>query len=444
VKLRYKVLIDIKDKELQKKITNIYDNCEYPVEMLEQKVETNQKSGLYLKNFDIIFTTITDKTASFFNELHHSYPETVIVAYLPQKLNKNLDKNIIVLEQEANESFLINIIDDITHRMYELNEYYELIGTSKLIRFLSDEIHDIDDMIERVHHYLSDYIEFEVFEVISLLKRGGEKPQTLFTSKRKIDRETRNYIEKAQEELEKNVDHHSPFLSFYEFKNTLVATFNLGIYDDKPLYGQIVTDVIKRDLCFQILNEFFFKVIKRTLSYLDATEFKNMFKELAHKDDVTGLYNQRKLYLDLERLIKSEEIFTVLFIDVDNFKDVNDGYGHVVGSDLLSKLSIVFKDSIRQTDYFYRYGGDEFVILLPDTSAKDSKVVAQRLLKHVKTQNFEIKDKGNTHLSVSIGVAEYPKDAANAQEIISIADNMMYNSKKSGRGQVMTTSEMTK
>ena len=98
---------------------------------------------------------------------------------------------------------------------------------------------------------------------------------------------------------------------------------------------------------------------------------------LAHTDDVTGLYNQRKLLRDLDQKIvhtlQTDGYFSLIFLDIDNFKNVNDGHGHIIGTKLLVQVAGVIRKVIRDTDYIYRYGGDEFVIILPEVERQNAK-----------------------------------------------------------------------
>jgi diguanylate cyclase (GGDEF)-like protein len=182
-------------------------------------------------------------------------------------------------------------------------------------------------------------------------------------------------------------------------------------------------------------------------------KFEDLYKthELIHIDDVTGLYNQRKLYKDLSLLVdkyhKEKDPFSLLFIDIDYFKKVNDSYGHLVGTKLLENVATCIKSLLRDSDISYRYGGDEFVVVLVNSNAESGKIVGERILQTIKSKEFDVEyrnEKKKIHLSVSIGVAEFPTDALNSQEILSIADRMMYEAKESGRGVVFNTQDVFK
>ncbi|MGZ3789860.1 MAG: GGDEF domain-containing protein [Bacteriovorax sp.] len=189
-------------------------------------------------------------------------------------------------------------------------------------------------------------------------------------------------------------------------------------------------------------------------SHLKIIEkFDELYKsqELIHIDDVTGLYNQRKLYKDLNSLVEKyqqeKDPFCVLFIDIDHFKKVNDNYGHLVGTRLLESVARDVKGLLRDSDISYRYGGDEFVVILVDSDGQSGKIVGQRILNRITSgeYTFDVRDeKKCIKLSVSIGVAEFPTDAKNAEEVLAIADRMMYEAKESGRGLVFNTQDVFK
>jgi len=153
-------------------------------------------------------------------------------------------------------------------------------------------------------------------------------------------------------------------------------------------------------------------------------------QELTITDDCTGLYNARHLYKTLEtevyRSARFNYEFTVVFIDLDHFKQVNDTHGHLVGSKLLSEIGYLIKAQLRLIDYAFRYGGDEFVVLLPQTGKDQALVVAKRLRDSLRTSMF-CKDEGlNINVRASMGVATYPHDAKTPHDVIRQADEMMY------------------
>jgi diguanylate cyclase (GGDEF)-like protein len=163
-------------------------------------------------------------------------------------------------------------------------------------------------------------------------------------------------------------------------------------------------------------------------------------QELTITDDCTGLYNARHLYKTLEtevyRSSRFNYEFTVLFIDLDHFKQVNDTHGHLIGSKLLAEIGYLIKAQLRLIDYAFRYGGDEFVVLLPQTGKESSLVVALRLQESLRASCFCKEEGLNLNIRASIGLATYPHDAKTPHDVIRQADEMMYLVKNSTRDNI--------
>lgn len=195
-----------------------------------------------------------------------------------------------------------------------------------------------------------------------------------------------------------------------------------------------------------VLNDYFFSYLESVLIYRNNKIKENKLRELAHQDEVTGAFNSRKLMEDLSVQIEkhklNQEKFCILFIDIDHFKSVNDNYGHLAGSRLLIDLALFLKKQLRESDLVYRYGGDEFVIIMPFLDSGVVHKIATRLLNKVKAHSFKVEGKEDYKMSLSIGISEYPTDALSEKEIVRFADDMMYKSKKSGRGKVFHVNEV--
>ena len=196
----------------------------------------------------------------------------------------------------------------------------------------------------------------------------------------------------------------------------------------------------------EILSDYLSNVLKTSLSILSESKRVDQIRLLSLTDEVTGLFNLRKLVEDLEHYISryghEKQVFSLLFVDIDYFKNVNDQFGHVVGSQILIDMAAILKIQLRSSDLVYRYGGDEFIILLPKSNLEESKRIAVRISEAVKATEFSIDHDKKYRLSLSIGIAEFPSDADSAKSIIEFADKMMYMSKKSGRGKVFHINEV--
>ncbi|HEV2340436.1 MAG TPA: sensor domain-containing diguanylate cyclase [Candidatus Acidoferrales bacterium] len=166
--------------------------------------------------------------------------------------------------------------------------------------------------------------------------------------------------------------------------------------------------------------------------------------ELTITDDCTTLYNARHLnfMLDTEiyRSHRYSYEFSIIFIDLDHFKSVNDTHGHLMGSKLLGEIGTMIKNNCRLIDFAFRYGGDEFVLLLPQTSKDNACRVARRLHRMIKDTVW-LKDSGlNVHITASVGVAAYPVDSAEKAGLLHLADDAMYLVKNTTRDRVAAAS----
>jgi diguanylate cyclase (GGDEF)-like protein len=166
--------------------------------------------------------------------------------------------------------------------------------------------------------------------------------------------------------------------------------------------------------------------------------------ELTITDDCTTLYNARHLnfMLDTEiyRSHRYSYEFSIIFIDLDHFKNVNDTHGHLMGSKLLGEIGTMIKNNCRLIDFAFRYGGDEFVLLLPQTSKENACRVARRLHRMIK-ETLWLKDAGlNVRITSSVGVASYPVDSSDKAGLLHLADDAMYLVKNTTRDRVAAAS----
>jgi len=191
------------------------------------------------------------------------------------------------------------------------------------------------------------------------------------------------------------------------------------------------------------------EVIERISKYFrERIESMAELKGLTHTDDCTGLFNQRYLELILDREIslakRNDTEFSVLFLDLDHFKNVNDTHGHLIGSRLLFEIGQEIKKSLRDSDITFRYGGDEFVIILSHTGLEDAIFVAERMRMQIEKRVFLPQEKLNIKLTASIGVATVPLHAVTKQQILKAADEALYGVKKAVRNRVIAATSPVK
>ena len=165
-------------------------------------------------------------------------------------------------------------------------------------------------------------------------------------------------------------------------------------------------------------------------------------EQRARIDELTGLWNRRhlmeRIQVEIGRHSRYGGTFSLIILDLDSFKAFNDTYGHIEGDKLLKQLGTVLKGAIRDADEAFRYGGDEFAILLPQTSIKDAHEVAERVRRRIAS---EIKV-GGTSMTASLGLANWPVDGIAINEVINAADKALYYAKQSGGNQSQAVLEM--
>ena len=170
---------------------------------------------------------------------------------------------------------------------------------------------------------------------------------------------------------------------------------------------------------------------------LDNALLLKRAEALSVTDDLTHLYNSRYLNQVLRRETKrasrSGRPLSLLFIDLDGFKAVNDTYGHLFGSRALVEAAAVIRQSARETDVVSRFGGDEFALVLPDTGGEGAFAVGERIRERIAAHRFLVGDGLDIHLTGSVGVATLPDVAASSDELMQAADKAMYAVKESGK-----------
>jgi diguanylate cyclase (GGDEF)-like protein/PAS domain S-box-containing protein len=181
---------------------------------------------------------------------------------------------------------------------------------------------------------------------------------------------------------------------------------------------------------------------------IDINDRKAMEQELAmlaSHDPLTGLYNRRELEQQLnEELARAERYarpLSLLWIDVDHFKSINDRYGHLAGDEVLRQLSQLLQSSVRAVDYVARYGGEELVIVLPEVESDEAAEMAERLRGIVESARIILNDKRTASVTISIGVATFPTHGTRTEHLFTTADRAMYRAKQNGRNQVFLASQ---
>ena len=189
----------------------------------------------------------------------------------------------------------------------------------------------------------------------------------------------------------------------------------------------------------RFLAEQILRSLENSLKYADA-------QRLVFIDDVTGLFNTRYLDLALQTEIKRAKRFkshlSLLFVDIDFFKQVNDSYGHLVGTKVLRETGKILKNCLREIDFTIRYGGDEFIVLLTETDRAGAVKVAERIREAMEEHSFQIRESQHLRLTCCVGAATFPEDTDNKTDLIHLADKAMYRGKETTRNVVYAASSL--
>ncbi len=173
---------------------------------------------------------------------------------------------------------------------------------------------------------------------------------------------------------------------------------------------------------------------------LEAAERFQEARQLAFVDPLTDLYNARYLERAIDEAIRETERsgtpFSLLFLDLDRFKEINDAHGHLTGGKVLIEVSRLLQANVRENDILVRYGGDEFVVVLPGADTRAAVEVAERIRQAVRSHRFLGREGRDIRLTASVGVATYPDDAGSREELVDKADRAMYRNKEASRDAV--------
>lgn len=224
----------------------------------------------------------------------------------------------------------------------------------------------------------------------------------------------------------------STFVLFLLILSYLILSFNFNIQIQQILQGFIFYS-----LSWVLYLSISAVRVENLLNRITMEKQYEMLETESATDPLTGLYNRRHLKEEIKKeLARSERsgvMFCILLLDIDHFKRINDKYGHIIGDDVLKELSAILRNSVRLSDKVFRYGGEEFIVLLPETLAADARILGERIRE--KVENFSFSSIGKK-ISISGGIAQSSIDSS-LELLIQKADKRLYYAKENGRNRIV-------
>lgn len=275
-------------------------------------------------------------------------------------------------------------------------------------------------------------------QIVLSLYGGQTVPKSLATSIEKIDFST---IHSAFKIRLDSRDQHAIFQPFSDVSGRIIGMMVMSV-DTSSLsieaHHRVIIAATIIVFAAIILSLFFYWFVGRIGQRMANDELK--LQKMATHDGLTGLLNRRKFDLLLQELVNRQirygRPFSMLMLDIDHFKHVNDTYGHQAGDVILTELGNRLKSYSRETDSAARYGGEEFTLLMPETVNLHASEFAQRLCENLASEPWDIGNGTKISVTLSIGVATCPEHANTPQELIAAADKALYIAKETGRNRI--------
>jgi len=413
----------IKNKDETKKIPVVL------LTILDKKIDSfwGKKSGAQLflsKNIDM--TELVNQI----NLTLRRYPVT-------EEYKNNVSK--MANSRDSAQSQLNNILNDLLMKSVFASDF----------RNLGDFLNYERILVEKLFSLLSSFVEYSVAGVffaspdefaenilyIDTLGRNFSKntlsdiQYDFFRKMEELRKFNNNKFEVVRILTGKETDY-----SFSDFKSKIIIPL---IFDKKIIGG--ICFYARQDIDYSSFR--FFDIMISELLAIFKMKYQYMEKEfMSVLDGLTGLYNRRQLELNLEqeynRTKRHPSDFCLAILDIDFFKKVNDTYGHQYGDYVLKTVANLMKSCFRKTDLLYRYGGEELVIIMPETNIEGGLIPVQRLRRTVEEYDFEYNGV-KAKVTVSIGLTMNYQDFNNHTEMLKSADEALYKAKESGRNRVI-------
>ncbi|MBU2541769.1 MAG: diguanylate cyclase [Candidatus Omnitrophica bacterium] len=228
------------------------------------------------------------------------------------------------------------------------------------------------------------------------------------------------------------------YYSFYESVRPMIEQWQKKARVPEGSIERVSSIMI--DTLFELSEAYYKRLNEKIDGYVDEVEHANLkLKETSIRDGLTGCYNHRyfldTLDLEISRAKRYKRPFSIAIFDVDHFKNFNDNFGHPFGDEVLKGIGKILQESLRSSDSVFRYGGEEFSIIFPETKRREALLISDRIRVKIANNLFRIKRK-KVNVTISGGVGELNEQHPDRETLISNADKALYLAKRHGRNEV--------
>jgi diguanylate cyclase (GGDEF)-like protein len=228
-------------------------------------------------------------------------------------------------------------------------------------------------------------------------------------------------------------------LNAYERLQLFIIEKNISVFDEFIVFFPAFIAMGFILFSTKRVQELGLEIKRRQDAEAALLESEKSYRELSITDELTGLFNQRHFFhcvkAEIDRSKRYAKSLSLILLDVDDFKIFNDTYGHLDGDKVLKEIGRIIHSVIRSADSAFRYGGEEFVVIMPETSGSSAHTVAERIRAGFKNHAFTTHNDATEHLTLSLGVAEY-LPGEDTHSFVNRADVNMYTAKKKGKDQI--------
>lgn len=345
------------------------------------------------------------------------------------------------------ETRLLKLFDTLNLRTAELERSQARIELIYENSRVLAAILDPDQVIREIMRIMESTLQYTTCAIVfrnkhrQLYYRARISNGAEYFTPKAIDGEKSDLIRKVLDTQEtirlRDVNSRTDYIPIYAKSRSAVL---IPLASHGRAHGLLIAEATEIDR-FRERDEQMLTIVGRSAALaLENAELHKRTEELTTMDDLTETFNYRffvrKLQEEKKRAVRYNLPLSLIMVDIDWFKKLNDSYGHEIGNLVLRELSQVIKECVRDVDIFARYGGEEFAIILPQTPEHEAKVIGERIRSQVEKTIIDAGAAGKLKITVSVGISSYPENGKSQEELVSIADQALYRAKGSGKNLV--------